>query len=513
MATKWIDRFSELACWNFEPRPDQPERYDQQTAFMNSSHSGVTFCLGGNGSGTSTCGLAKAVRFMMHTEAPRKDTPFWIVAENYEQVCNVAWKEKLHQQGHIDPNVVDWERIQWYRPNMDWPFKVPLKPRPGGNPSKNWVIALKSYAQGRASMQGESIGGFLLIEQFPWGILEEILRGCREYSFSGNKLCEFTPVSPQLSVELRDMEENGTLPPTWGVYRCNTECAMEQGNISKEWFTTFFGMVPESMRMVRMCGLFGNFEGAVYPEWNPAIHTIQGEWNCPPAWIHRRAVDFGFSLGHPFVCLWFAFDGLGRVVVYDEYWSNDTSRSVIDHWKEIADRHYWPDSGVNNYYGTTYCDWDMDCIRVLSRINEYTEGEYDPPQIDLARKNVAEGIEYVHYMLKPTIQVEPGVFEPRLKIVKKNCPNLCREMITYRYHKQLADGINANAVRDEPVKINDDTVDALRYGVFSEAQEKGITPSTLAHQHTTTGSVQLSSQKFKTRHTPKKRNNIQGTRD
>jgi len=457
LATLTLNKLKdELACITFQPRPNQHDRNDQQQAFYDSEHEGVTFLLGGNGAGTTTCGLAKAVKFMtIDQPAPRKDTPFWIIAGSYPQVMNACWKEKLHQKGHLDPNAVDWNRINWYKPNQDWPFSVPLKPRKN-HPGKNWLICFKSYEQGREAMQAEAIGGFLFVEQFPWGLLNEVMRGCREYSFRGNKLAEFTPVDPSMSIELRDMEETGKLPKSWGLYRANTRCALEAGQISESWYRDFFAMIPDAMKPVREQGLWGNFEGAVYPEFSPAIHCTPEGWDIPPGAQHRRAVDFGFSQEHAFVALWSCADGRGRVTIYDEYYSKDTTLSVIDHWKAIEDRNPWPKNTAGRY-GVTWMDHDLDAIRTLSKIEQYTNGEYTAPNWSLAIKAVNEGIEYVKYMLKPSIIVDPNEPpSPRLQIVRDRCPNLMREMITYRRPKQLSESINANAVSQDPVKIDDD---------------------------------------------------------
>lgn len=445
-------------------------------------------------SGTTTTALYKMVDFLCFQQAPpRKDCPFWVIGKSFEQVMNVAWKEKLHQRGHLNPNDIDWSRISWHRPNQDWPARVPLKPWPG-RPGKNWQIVFKSYEQGRGQMMGESIGGFLFIEQFPWGLLEEVIRGCREYDFVGNKLCEFTPVDPGLCSELRDMEETGTLPAGWGIFRANTRCALEAGHVTKQWYDSFFAMLPEQTRRVREQGLWGNFEGAVYPEWNPLIHCTPKDWKIPPAWYHHRAVDWGFSVDHPLVCLWMCFSSQGDIVVYDEYWSNDTNLSVIDHWKQIEDRYPWPT--MSPYYGCTWVDHNPSAINTLAKIGEYTDNEYDPPAMQLARKDVHEGLEYVKYLLKPSMLIDPKLGpQPRLRVVKEKCPNLCREMISYRWLKRVNTGINANAPRDEVVKDKDDAVDALRYGVFSRASMMGMTPSTIAKQHSTS-SVQLISDKF-----------------
>ncbi len=488
-------RMAELACYSFQPRPDQPTRHDQQTAFYNSQHAGVSFLLGGNGAGTTTLGLAKAVKFMTCDQPPpRKDTPFWIIAGSYQQVMGACWKEKLHQQGHLHPNDVDWQRIQWYKPNNDWPFTVHLKPW-RGRPGKNWSISFKSYEQGRAAMQAESIGGFLFVEQFPWGILEETLRGCREYAFTGNKLAEFTPVDPALSMELREMEENSSLPEDWAIYRANTRCAMEAGHVTKQWYNTFFGMVPDQMKPVRESGLWGGFEGAIYPEFNSQLHCTPLDYDIPPACYHSRAIDYGFSADHAFVCLWGCRDGSGRWIIYDEYYSTDTSKTVVDHYMEIQDRHPWPQN--NPYYGTTWVDHNLDCVRIASRMSEYAEG-YDSMNVQLAHKNVDEGIEYVKMLLKPTINMIPGEpMQPRLKIDRKRCPNLMREMVSYRRQRQVSTGPNAAAPKDAPVKSKDDAVDAMRYLVFSEANQTGTTVSTMAHEHSgNRHGVQIESKKI-----------------
>lgn len=474
----------DLAYYNFEPRPDQPLRDDQQSAFFHSRHPGVTFLLGGNGAGTSTLGLAKAVKFLLETPPPRKDTPFWIIAESYEQVMETCWAEKLDWRGHVPPQEVDWERIRWYKPNNNWPFSVPLKPPVGGRLDRNWSIVFKSYAQGRGKMQATSIGGFLFVEQFPWGLLEEVVRGCRDYSFVGNKLCEFTPVDPAMSVELQEMEESNKLPRGWAIYRANTECAVEAGHVSRQWYDQFFGMVPEAMRAVRMRGRWGGFEGAIYPEFDPQIHCLDDEWDIPPACHHRRAIDWGFGLDNAFCCLFLCRNGIGQWFVYDEYYSNDTRYTVVDHLKAISDRHPWP--ATSPYYGVSWADpSNINCHRIASKLGDYAPG-YKSMSVQAGNNSVDEGIEHVKWLLKPdpALAMEDGKPQPRLFIHKTNCPYLVRQLRTYRRLKSAKTGINPRDAAPEVLKLEDHAVDALRYAVFSEASIAGITPSTVARQHT-----------------------------
>lgn len=472
----------DLAYYSFSPRRDQRSRLDEQTAFFESQHPGVTFLLGGNGSGTTTLSLAKVVEFITTQVPPRKDTPFWIIAESYEQTMNVCWKEKLHQMGHLPPQLVDWDRIRWYKPNNDWPFAVPLKSWSGA-PGKNWQLVFKSYAQGRGKMAGESIGGFLFVEQFPWGLLEEVLRGCREYSFLGNKLAEFTPVNPAMSIELQQMEEDNEIPEGWGLYRCNTECAKEAGHISESWFHQFFGMVPPAMRDVRMKGLWGGFEGAIYPEFDITIHGLTKDWEPPPAMHHRRMIDWGFSLDNAFCCLFGCKNSMGQWFIYDEYYSTDTRLTVIEHLKAISDMHVWP---LNNpYYGVTWADpSNVGCLRIAAQFSTYAAG-YDSLNCQPARNDIDEGIEYVKYLLNPdaALAIEDGRPQPRLFVDRKKCPNLARQMRIYRRMKGSGEGLNPQSAPDKPLHFENHAPDALRYGVFSEASFAGITPGTIARKH------------------------------
>lgn len=487
------------AYYTFQPRPDQPHRLDMQTSFTRSKHPGVTFLLGGNGAGTTTVSLNKVVEFLMTTPPPRKDTPFWIIAETYEQVCGACWKEKLHEMGLLPPQEIEWERIRWYKPNNDWPFSVPLKSWPG-RPGANWQLVFKSYGQGRRKMQAESIGGFLFVEQFPWGLLEEVVRGCREYNFVGNKLAEFTPVDPTLSMPLQEMEENDKLPEGWAIYRANTECAKEAGHITEQWFHQFFSMIPEAMRRVRMQGLWGGFEGAIYPEFDMGIHGLPSDWEPPPACHHRRAIDWGFGVDNAFVCLFLCRNGAGQWFAYDEYYSNDTRFTVIDHLKAISDMYPWPTK--NPYYGVTWADpSNINCHRIASQLSTYAPG-YESINVQAGNNSVEEGIEHLKWMMRPdpALAGPDGIPRPRFFVVKGRCPNLVKQLRSYRRMRSTGEGLNPRNAVDAPLKFDDHCCDALRYGVYSEAQFSGITPTTMSRMHSPSKyGIQIESQRFKKR--------------
>ena len=93
---RFIKTYVDRLYFGFSPRPDQPDRFDEQTSFIKSKHPGITLLLGGNGAGTTTCALMKAIRFMIAEQpAPRPGTPFWFISEGYPMVMSTCWAEKM----------------------------------------------------------------------------------------------------------------------------------------------------------------------------------------------------------------------------------------------------------------------------------------------------------------------------------------------------------------------------------------------------------------------------------
>lgn len=463
---------SQQAYRHFRPRPDQPERYDQQEGFVNSRTKGVKFLIGGNGAGTSETVMHALSRFVLRDQAPpRYDTPFWIISGTYKQACATCWKEKLWGHGHIPNSEVDWDRVSWYRPNDSWPYRVPLLPWPG-RPGRNWVLEFKSYEQGRQQMQAESIGGFAFIEQFPWGLLTEVNRGCREYNFPGSKMAEFTPIDPALYAPLEAMILENRLPKGWEIWRANTLCALEAGHVDADWFEEFFGSVPDEMRETRMTGASPQFEGSIYQGFNPAIHVV-GDDVIPaihPAGMHhRRSIDWGFGPDNAFAAGFAYRDGLGRWFVYDEYWSTSQVYECEDHLNDIDAMYPWPEG--DPHFGTTYADPSSpEHFRTANRLGW---------NMTKASNAVYDGIDTVRSHLKvyPGLGIgRPGRPDGPKLYIHKRCVNLLREMRTYHWQTgtEKRDAVKA------PAKKDDHAVDWLRYLLHSEKQLTGAEPGSMS---------------------------------
>jgi hypothetical protein len=474
----------ESSYTTFRPRPDKPAQFDEQSGFCF-NRDRVSFLIGGNAAGTTEAAAFKAARFMLRQQPPpRKDTPFWIISNTYEQVCGVCWGEKLLGHAHIPDHEIEWDRIRWIDTRRGWPSSVPLKPW-DGYPDRNWCLEFKSYVQGRTAMQARSIGGFWFSEQFPTNIFTEVMRGAREYMFPGGQFAEFTPVEPELCLYIEKLLEK--TPPGWRFYRCNTE--LNKANLAAGWLEDFLATVPDEMVETRLTGALASFEGVIFSSFHPAVHVISGKTPIPPGVHHYTGIDWGASEEHPFVCVWGYRDGIGDWVIYDEYWSTDQSRITLDHHAEIVERSRqwgWPGKWAEHKaYGRK---WEAiptglhhEAVADPSRpgeINEFNERGWST---GLAATGVYKGIDCIRSLLK----VRPPEDKPKL-FIHDRCKHLIEEIRKYRWKrgKRPGDGtvLNPQVAAPEPLKRDDDTVDAMRYMIYTAEIGRGAAPGSMSHR-------------------------------
>lgn len=480
---EWARQLESAAYYNFQPRPDDPANFDQQSAYVNAKDA-VSFLLGGNFSGKTSASALKCSRFLLSTPPPRPDTPFWIVAQTYEQCGLVCWKEKLCDGGFLPRTEVDWDRISWRNAARGEPASVPLKPwpndRPGAKIGCNWMLEFKSVEQGRAAMQARSIGGFWFSEQFPLSIFLEILRGCRDYFYPGGQFAEFTPIDPDLCLWVEQLMDKP--PENWGFYRCNSEA--NKANIAEGIFDQFFGVVPDEMIATRMTGALASFEGVIYQTFSTSVHVVEeGTMRVPDGAQHFMGTDWGASAEHPHATVLGCRDAMGDWYVYDEYWSPEQGLITLDHCDaiiEICDSWGWPTelwkdkrsgnqrlilSGDDPQYGYNFADPSRP-----GEINEFNaHGIPTAPAIN----RVYDGINTVRSLLK----VQPARNKPKL-FISRRCKHVIEEMRKYRWlkGKRSTTGhsvLNPKVAAPQPLKRDDDTVDGLRYMVHSAEKSRG----------------------------------------
>jgi PBSX family phage terminase large subunit len=174
-------------------------------------------------------------------------------------------------------------------------------------------------------------------------------------------------------------------------------------------------------------GQFVAFEGLVYSEFRRGVHTFTGE---VPAGDECRAIDFGYT--NPFVCIFGRVDNDGRLWIYDEYYQR---RELIEHHAEQIK--------AKGEYEWAVADHDAQDAAQLRH-----NGVMTFP----AKKDVLLGISKVKSRL-----IVQGDGKPRL-FIHERCINLLKELGMYRWKE--------NTTKEEPVKENDHTMDALRYMVM-----------------------------------------------
>lgn len=201
-------------------------------------------------------------------------------------------------------------------------------------------------------------------------------------------------------------------------------------------------------------GLWVSAEGMIYEqEWNPSVNLINS-FPVPAEWPRFMSVDFGFV--HPFVCLWGAVDGDGRIYIYRQLYR--TKMLVEDHAKVIKQASRWGQQGGDPLPRVILCDHQAEDRATLER----HLGLRTLP----AQKNVSAGIQAVAGRFRVAGDGKPRVMIMRDSLIErdrdlaegKKPTCLQDEMENYRWDTRQ--GMKKG---DQPLKEEDDGNDSLRY--------------------------------------------------
>lgn len=226
------------------------------------------------------------------------------------------------------------------------------------------------------------------------------------------------------------------------------------------------GVLYERLRL----GRWVVAEGAVYA-FDRALHLIDA---MPPGWLtwrKFRAIDFGFT--NPFVCLWGAVDGDGRLYIYRQIYM--TERTVDIHAKTIqkAERWYLEDEATG--------EWIMENGRPVPNPArekiEATVADHDAEDratlanhriITLpAKKDVSPGIQAMQRRLRVAGDGRPrfyllndSLIERDDQLAAKHLPtSMAEEFDAYAWPK----GADGKPNKEAPVKLYDHAMDPGRY--------------------------------------------------
>jgi hypothetical protein len=215
-------------------------------------------------------------------------------------------------------------------------------------------------------------------------------------------------------------------------------------------------------------GLWVASEGMVYEDsWDRAYNLIDRR-PIPKDWTRWLSVDFGYV--HPFVCLWGATDPDGRIYIYRQIYK--TRMLVEDHAYTIAIASGWFHLLPKNHprYQQRPADWADPLPREIICDHDAEDRMTLQRHLGLsttpAKKSVSDGIQAVASRLRLA-----GDGKPRLMILRDSRVELDRDLAESKkptcledeFEGYIWDTRQGMAKGEQPVKLNDDGNDALRY--------------------------------------------------
>lgn len=427
-----LSKYLSSLYYTFKPRADSPQEWDEnlkcmscpdeQTRFIKSKNLGIDVVLSGNGAGKSLLANWKIVYLLLNNAPPADLAKYWILNQTMEKASE-QFQEKLRLL--IPPDYI--ESIQWYNSRKLQPKSIIFKPHPSNG--NRWLLLFASYEQGAGNFVATSQSvGFYLDEYYSQSILEELSRSCREFPvMPGARIITLTPSlgHPELEAIYNDKERH----PEYTFYHYNTLKNKELGNMS------WLDCVPKERLATRLYGAFTHPEGRIFVEFDKR-HIID-ILPPPPGAKHFLGIDFGASDTHLTACIWlYRVDGC--YYVYDELGlSQELLENII---KKIKLQQPTFQAGKRLYqiYGDS------------AALQERMElGKAGIPCVPWKKEPVVSAIESVQ-----------SLFMQDKLFISKKCTRLINELRKYTW--------KANSKIDEPIKKEDDFVDALKGIIYSE---------------------------------------------
>jgi len=191
------------------------------------------------------------------------------------------------------------------------------------------------------------------------------------------------------------------------------------------------------------------FEGQVYDNFKHDVHIIKENPNVELFKEIVCGVDFGFT--NAMACLIVGIDSDDRAYVLEEYYH---SKKNMDHLAEWLNKKKGAYSNLNIQiepfdFNNIYCDPSEPML-----IAELCELGLPAMR---AKNEVMPGIHFTYTMFDVQKDNKPRIF------INQHCNHLIEEINQYRYLDVKED----KEAKEQPLKVNDHAMDALRYVLFS----------------------------------------------
>lgn len=415
----------------------------KQLAFHNCKKRN-RWVFGGNRSGKTECGAVEAIWWARGNHPyrdNRKDTVGWVVSLSYEVQRDVAQAKILH---YLNPEwIEDIVMLSGKKGAPEYGIidHIVIKNVFGGL-SK---IGFKSVDQGREKFQGASLDYVWFDEEPPQDIYDE----CR------------------MRVLDRTGDIWGTMTPLKGLTWVYDEIYLNKSQNSEIWHihiewadnpflnTKEVKLLTDTMNAESVDSRrFGRFNvdcGLVYTEFDSNVHIID-PFEMPLEWQDNISIDPG--LNNPLACLFFCVDYDGNVYVVGEHYKagEDIDYHTIKIF-ELASSLNWHRDSKGRLNALIDSAANQHTLAASKSVSElfYEKGIVVNAKVN---KDMFSGIARVKEYLKSN--------PPKLYIFK-TCTNLIREIKCYWWSKG-----------DNPRKIDDHALDALRYYIMTKPSQTQI---------------------------------------
>jgi PBSX family phage terminase large subunit len=217
---------------------------------------------------------------------------------------------------------------------------------------------------------------------------------------------------------------------------------------------------------------FDAFEGAVYPEFRRDLHVVS-PFQIPDNWTKVIGIDHGYR--NAAVWLWGAVDQDGNLYIYREFYEKEwlieeickgnkpqNKPGVLQMMTRDGKRENIEQARIDP---STKAARNEKNGRKISDFDIYQENLPADFPLFPANNDVTAGIDRVKTFLKP----DQRTGKPRIYIFS-TCSNTIEEMLKYKYKELNLSQVGKQNEKEEPYKVDDHAMDALRYLVMSQPE-------------------------------------------
>ena len=400
----------------------------------------IRFVFGGNRSGKTECGAVEAIwraRGIHPYIKNREKVDGWVVSVTYEVQRDVAQKKILSYLPKSWIEEIVMSSGKKGAPEYGIIDHIVIKNVFGGLSS----IGFKSLDQGREKFQGASLDFVWFDEEPDKDVYEECVM--RVLDRKGDVWCTMTPLKG-LTWVYEDIYMSDDSDVWYTTMDWSDNPYLDKGETKR-----LERLMTKEELETRKSGKFKASSGLVYPDFDEEVHVIE-PFDVPHEWYDMVSIDPG--LNNPLSAHFYCTDYDGNIYVIAEHY--EAEKDIDYHATrilEIAKKLGWHTDERGRIRALIDSAASQKTLASTKSVADlfYERGILVNTKVD---KDMWSGIARVRSLFH---------LRPARIFIFKTCPNLIREIKSYRY----AEG-------DRPRKVDDHALDELRYYVMSKPRPK-----------------------------------------